>query len=723
MPLNTSLQPPHKVDFIQALQSLGLEFSVHSRYLNFTCPACTKRKKVYVYFQLPNGKPNYRGSWWCSRRGECRATGKLWPDGLRSNFTPSPKFKARKAKPKKETRPEGHTKAIKKSLGFLPRDTEIYLVKERGFTPQDLQDLKDQKILGTTSQAKGHPASGKYARSGYELLVPLHDLKTGEIISAQARFIPTKNRPKRPSQWPKAKSLPGGYGEAGSVFGDINKALIEATKNSRRLYLVEGLPDYLTVHACQISNFIGVPGVGMAVRAARELIERNWKGELVLCLDGDKAGANNVQKVVEELQKSKCADITPLNAGPLQGDLNDLFKIGGKQAILELLKNPRAIPRPEYIEPIGLSREGKAKARALYFEIKKAHSPARSKARIGVCGVLVEQALRYSLENGQLKSTILKVCPRACEGQSCYYCRPKRWLKLLKHTREHWPETLYMAKVKLEENRPDLARDLRSKLSSKSKKARKENGGAYRAALDVYEGSLLVVTNHENPKLTLALENELGQKLLPVSREEALDALKHCYMSFARQIIDVFEDHDLTLEKLMADPWANRRVTWCSGGGEGLEFVKEKDITKELIKDAKEKREERQEQEGAKEKNQFDLYLYKKPTTEGPRLVGVTLFPLVPKNLMNLLEDKPLKLTLGDPGNLLEDPGQAGPTVEQFLQDLHLKHNGELIAKGQTQSEHMPLNSLSPQQEQIYYGKRAVLEDMRRLLESVRRQE
>lgn len=651
----------------------------------FQCPSCgAKGRTAYAYLN------NTSGHWRCNRANECSAEGHfLARDGAGQSSTPKPKTPP--SPPAQPVDQRSYGRIVRAGRGRLSSRAGAYLMARLpGFDPAGLEDFAKQIDAYDLSLIKARDLEAAGAkgllRGGYELAVALRAMDTGQVVSLQGRAIGSV-APKAP----KILSSKGGYGDSGACFGSLEKALEEA-KDLGRLIVVEGLVDFLTARAAGVCGLVGVPGVGLAKRLAKELESRAWGGLLIVSLDGDDAGAAGLADITKALKDSYVEVET---GRPSSGDINDIWRAAaerggsGAEAVRAhfegILRRSKFNPL-EALPDVRVSKIGKARARQIFSRnFSETHSALRSLGTTGACGAL--SLLRRRISDGdrmvgQIKSFGVPVCER----QSCAFCRRQNWLHIVRHAEEQWPEDVAMVKVEIAD-RMALER-FRARLSKLSREAVKEGGNGYLTSMNPATGLLVVVATVE---LALLLAAKIGE-FETVSRRQALCELAPCFVGAASLAVEKLNDSSAELEDIEGDEWISKVLRWASTSGEAFKLPDSEELrdavraeararTLERLK-AKEGAGERVEEQdsGPAPRGSVDIYCY----SDGLELVAVSLAPLSLLARLAVLERRPIDgLDPSDPGNLLDNPDIAGPAVGKWVRDFYRHHMGrELEPRG-----------------------------------------
>lgn len=134
-----------------------------------------------------------------------------------------------------------------------------------------------------------------------------------------------------------------GAGDDHPLFNDVDRvygldvARKKLSKWKGRLVGVEGAPDTI------MCNQIGIPAVaflGTAINEQRiQFLERFRITELILLLDGDKAGLNSMNKVIRKYLSWKTSIKLRVAILPEGLDPNDFINKYGKEALYEIIEN------------------------------------------------------------------------------------------------------------------------------------------------------------------------------------------------------------------------------------------------------------------------------------------------------------------------------------------------------------------------------------------------
>ena len=162
---------------------------------------------------------------------------------------------------------------------------------------QRLKHFGENLLLDSGLVAKRQDAPGLYDRFRGRLMFPIHDA-SGKVIAFGGRAL-------RPDGKVKYLNSPETrlYTKS-AVLYNLHRAKIAARKNDRMI-LVEGYMDAIAIYSAGVQEVAAICGTalgGSQIRAIkREISYQSGKGNVILNLDSDAAGAKSTEKYIATL--------------------------------------------------------------------------------------------------------------------------------------------------------------------------------------------------------------------------------------------------------------------------------------------------------------------------------------------------------------------------------------------------------------------------------------
>ncbi len=210
-----------------------------------------------------------------------------------------------------------------------------------GFAPDSwdfaVKLLQQHKLNGLVAQASG-VASAKRSGDGYvdmfrgRLMFPIHDLQ-GRPIALGGRVIPAIAQ--RHGEHVGGKYINGRetilFRKSHQLYG-LDKAR-DAIRRQGQVFVMEGYTDVVAAWQAGIEPVVAVLGTALGQQHVKML--KRFAKQVVLVLDGDSAGQNRADEVLE-LFVSADADLRVLTL-PDGSDPADFLAAHGRQAFQELV--------------------------------------------------------------------------------------------------------------------------------------------------------------------------------------------------------------------------------------------------------------------------------------------------------------------------------------------------------------------------------------------------
>lgn len=297
----------------------------------FDCPKCGARKSCWGF----SGKIMVR----CNRLNHCAYESTFSQLLEQFGLSGSEKAPAKPLEKKKVKKKEALDldSVFKGSFGSIPEQTKKYL--EKRIPGCDVNHLISHRIIADPRKID-HKDIRKLLENDYSLTAPLYGIADGKICSAQSRYSGDGEPSRLTASGKPIKicSISGRYHESGATFGSLMYVLSRLESNFqenhqvRTLVVAEGLVDYLTFRSAKINNVVGIPGAQQAPKIARYLASIHWEGNLLLSMDGDKAGDDAVKSVYESLGNYGGIRIFNVRKSSDGKDINDLYQACEKRA-------------------------------------------------------------------------------------------------------------------------------------------------------------------------------------------------------------------------------------------------------------------------------------------------------------------------------------------------------------------------------------------------------
>lgn len=685
-----------RTEVANLLQQYDPSAKEKGRYWLATCPKCQKNT-LYIY------KNSLVAI--CSRLNKCQFKDKVEnlpgvnKESLNRDYFKN--LKRHRSKKKKVVTANVH-REILVSLGRRNKDVIKYLQDRLPLMDVE-KEIFDKKIAGI-SRRMGRLKDNNplwLDKKGYKLLTPLYNIRTDRIVSAQTRYSffnskPTLVSDDGPIKTRSLKNCP--YGEDGATFGSLKKALEIADKEASAIgqlpiiIITEGDIDYLTLRGCGYDNAIGVPGAGQAKNVARYLQDIEWRGILILSMDGDNAGEASVNAVGNLIENE---NIILMNARPLDCDINDVYnQWGGQEAIQRLIQYSRPIKNRNrsikaihddrdmvrllrmnlWVKPVSMPTIVRDRYRVV-IRGSGTKSPLKPIARAVNCREVKEMEIFY--KDGHLPMQA-GVKTRVAETPTCLHCVAVQWnLCVAKYLLKHWPTHLKYITMPFKEG------DLEDALKKKKEicditrvpshlanlKGSKFFGQSLFVMIDLIRSELIIVTGTKNKNdIVLASLRSLG-KVRSIKREVLMrDILLPAYLSYSQYIIDKGEDFEHVLVK---DPILTQQFKRYSCREE-LPWPKQKEVREEVRRIRREQAEKLKEE--IIDENGYSIFVtFRERAGIFKKLLGMSWKSLSFDNITRAdIFGQPMNFDPKDPqaGNFLENPHLAPKPVKDLVNDF-----------------------------------------------------
>ena len=129
------------------------------------------------------------------------------------------------------------------------------------------------------------------------LVIPMHDHR-GDVVAFVARDLDWV-KGKQPGKWMNSRNEPGIYEKSRHLF-----ALHRVIRNSRKhaeVLVVEGQLDAIACHVNGLTNTVGIGGTALTLDHVQQIKKTTGMQKVVLALDGDKAGQESMDRMLNEL--------------------------------------------------------------------------------------------------------------------------------------------------------------------------------------------------------------------------------------------------------------------------------------------------------------------------------------------------------------------------------------------------------------------------------------
>lgn len=704
-----------------------------NNYYSLDCPACKRCGELFIYEHSKTAI--------CNRRSKCGYSANIRdlpgaldprPFGYASYF---PKISKEKVPVLTEFERD---KIFRPALGKIHPRAFDYL-KDR-IPRSDVQGLFDRKIIGAPYYAQGLTqgfTGPTLAKMEYNLLTPLYSIESDLIVTAQARFPSAREPTFKGIKVLSFSNCP--YGKSGVTFGSIKDTIEMVDKHSLEngieeptIILAEGDVDFLTLRASGYDNVIGVPGAGQAVKVVQYLKDIKWRGNLVVSLDGDKAGEESYQKAAKAAIGS---DVTIVNGRPPNNlDLNDVYNKWGKEEFHRLIKTakPKAKNRKiEWAKIVNDAHRKYLKKNGIYASPKimplivgdryrtvikgtgGKDSPLSPIARAINCKQVKELEMIYKdgeyAEAGSLKM-------RVAETPVCEHCSSVQWnLCISKWIRENWPKYLQFLLLPFPEGDLEAALKLKKEICGMlqvPKFLAERNDEVYGQSLfimiDVMKSRLLVVTDHARSAndYVAATLRSLGN-LQKIKREQLMkDHLLPAHLSYARYVTAKGLDFEHTV---ITDPILTRKFERYYNR-KALPWPKTKEIREAVREERKRQAELLKEVMDIKEpeldENSYKLYVtFRERRNVLKKVIGVSWKRISFDNIVRSdIYNMKMNFDPRDPlsGNFLDSDHNAPKPVKEIINDFFwLQYGHPVKAESKHEIPEIMFNQKNDPREQL----------------------
>ena len=683
------------------------------RYWLAKCPSCGQ-KTLYSY------KDSFTAT--CNRLNNCGFKSKLRGlPGVSKPFRHDPRqytlqlkidqIKRRKARrPKQEIIPVH--KEISNCLGKIEAQAVAYLeyrlpninVKEKIF---------QRKIAGVTRRMEDiHDNNPRWLdKKGYKLLVPLYNIKSGQIVSAQTRFCLFTEDPSLSAngKFIKTRSLKCcPYGEGGATFGSLEKAIEKSHEIAAiagqipTLIIAEGDIDYLTLRACGYDNVVGVPGAAQAKNVIRHLQDIEWSGVVIMSLDGDNAGNKSLKEVKKIIEGKK---ILICNARTDDTDINDIYKQWGqveavrrviyyaqptrnrsRSANTEENKNFRKLIRHGlWATPDAMPKFAKDRYRVLIKHDSKCIK--KSIGRAVNCQEVKEVEIFYKDGTMPIKAGIRT---RVAETPTCNHCAAVQWnLVIGNYLLDNWPPRLHYARFPFPPGDLDEATRIKSEIHditrlSKRQVTRDRSGGkSLFTIIDFTSSNVIAICGSSNRNDIVMTTLRAAERVESGSKEQVLrEIVLPAYLSYSQYISEMAQDFG---HVLITDPILITKFKRY-GYRKELSWPKMEDVKKEVRQIRALQAEALKDEVGLGEG--YSVFVtFRERLGIFKKLIGLSWKSLSFDNITaSDIYGLPMKFDPGDPqaGNFLDSPRLAPKPIDEIINDFFWVHYGHpaFIGKG-----------------------------------------
>ena len=129
------------------------------------------------------------------------------------------------------------------------------------------------------------------------LVIPMHD-RMGKVVAFVARDLDWV-KGKKPGKWINSRNEPGIYEKSRHVFA-LNR-VAKTTRQHDSVLVVEGQLDAIACHLAGLTNAVGVGGKFLTLDHVQQIKQATGQKKLTLALDGDAAGLDGMDKMLNEL--------------------------------------------------------------------------------------------------------------------------------------------------------------------------------------------------------------------------------------------------------------------------------------------------------------------------------------------------------------------------------------------------------------------------------------
>ena len=703
-----------------------------NNYWTGDCPQCNTKGSLFIY---ENGYTAF-----CNRQNNCGYISRLW-DIPGAHKAYEFKERATKKKPPEIKPVRNMTDAILPAMGTLDENAVRYLEKRiPGISfSNTLSELLAVKHIGRPRRLRGLGNIGNWlTKKGYELLTPLHNIITNKMVSGQARYT-NPNGPSqllRPNGDPlKVMSLPNcPYGEGGATFGSLQRAINCAESRAARnkdnvelpfIIVAEGDIDYITLRHCGFRNVVGVPGVSQAKNVARRLQDIDWRGILILSLDGDNAGEKSFNQVAKIIEGD---NIILLNGRPPNCDINEAYNDwGGVEAIQRLIKNAKAKKglRRDFNKVQKDKRMVELMRAKLWMTSQRLSSIAKDRIRVTVEGVenCPIKALARPANCGEYKEyeifykdgvDPLKVNQKTkvAETPSCPHCAATQWnLHICPYLRKHWPPEVFVLltefeKGNIEEAKAKKSEILRSASPHKDLIERGQEADNFFIIVDVVKSHLVSITGVDPEGKNDAILGAL-RSMGTLKRLKLDDALREyvmpAHMSYAEYIENAASDFERVLIRDAILTTKFERYTARDGLPWPLTADIKKGVRFVISERVKELKQELALGEG------FSIYLTTRERLGVfKKILGISWQGISFDNLLKAdVFGQSMNFDPNDPkaGNFLENPRLAPKPVKEIINDFFwIEYGRPALAEDFSKIVKFPTKKVKPREDFIPIG-------------------
>ena len=692
-----------KIEFIPS----DLNPKDRGSYIISDCPACSQR----------DGKSNslflYKNSFTatCNRINECAYKVKIWDLG-KVNFKEAKEmfFETEEDLLRKRLKNKKRADYCEWSIGpalSCHQDDMIHYLEKRIPGIDVRRKILNKRYAGWTGRLKGHKKTRKWRDDlGYKLLTPLYNIKSGRIVSAQTRFVFEGQTPrikKTNGEPAKNLSLAGGYGEGGATFGSLRLVLAkerrkkEGTGDPQVLIIAEGDIDYLTFVGNEYENCVGVPGCQQAKNVIRYLQDVDWRGIVLLSLDGDNAGEKSVQEVTKIVEDNGKLEVW--NARPAHCDINDAYRyFGGEIALQRILEYARPLKGNKslkkaiedkimaeiqrhklYVRPRFMPNLVKDRYR-VNIRGDKGEDGAKSKlkpiARAINCREVQELEIEY--KDGAKFGKQANIKARVAESPACLHCLSGQWnYHIATFIRKHWPEELYYTTIDFEEGNIDQALAKRGEICALTRTPREQRerygedyGKSLCILIDVMKSQLIIISGAKSRNDIILTNLRYLGTIKKINREELMrERILPAYISYGKYVIEKGEDfsHSLVDDKILTKQF--HRYYSRSG----LPFPKQKDTREEVRKYFASLRPTDEEGDKKKEGGHSIFVTFRERDGIFKKLIALSWKSISFDNITRAdVFNLPMNFDPRDPQavNFLENPESAPKPVKEIIDDF-----------------------------------------------------
>lgn len=671
-----------------------------NNYWVATCPQCNCKNTLFIY------ENSYTA--FCNRKNNCGFTARIWDlPGANAAQDFKEKLINRSKLPKIKPKYESRSKSIYPALGKSDKDIVNYL--ENRIPGADLNKLYREKLCGFSRRLEGVKNLGHWLnKKGYKLLTPLYNIHSNKIVSAQARYSFTDSAPtilKDNGDPLKIMSLPKcPYGDGGATFGSLKRAMESAEASALKIgeipsiIVAEGDIDYLTLRACGYDNSVGVPGVDQAKNVARYLQDIEWRGILILSMDGDNSGERSVKKVAKIIEND---NIVVMNGRPFDSDINDAYnKWGGKAAIDKIIQYARPYKDQKrsfdayqtdkdmvvlmrlqlWTKAHGMPTIARDRYRATIRGTGGKDSPLKSIARAVNCREVREMEIFY--KDGHLPMQA-GMKTRVAETPSCPHCVAVQWnLYIAKYLIKHWPTHLKYLTVPFKEGDINDALKKKEEICAITKiptnltgYKKLSFGKSLFVMIDVVKSHLVVITGAKDKNdIVLSTLRAIGEVKSGTRAEVLSKLVLPAHLSYAQYVADKGCDFEHVCVK---DPVLTQKFKRYYSREE-LPWPSQVEIKEEVRRIRKEQAEKLKEELGLEDG--YSVFVtFRERMGVFKKLIGISWKSISFDNITRSdMFNLPMNFDPKDPqgGNFLENPRLAPKPVKNLVDDFFWLHYG-----------------------------------------------